>query len=947
METQSARPKRDNNHLMKELVSSPLYLEISAAMTTPLRDSFAISDIMSSSSIMSAPSDFVSEPRSSMNVQMLNSLDRQRDAQKERDARFSETPSLERPGAGNRRSMRSAANKRSRSRTSSASVSSNHIGETGSHHGDILKDANLPLKEASKSANDLTNRGPYHQESATAIEAVSDTSMAVSLGAVSESGHSHEQQIPRHVVQMGAQAYKPSVAEITTPYRPTAVAADVQQRDSPSRQPPAVMQPPAVKQGTQQKPRRTEQEKGSNAGETFVALKGSSTGRRLSDYMSTLQRSTSKSFEAARAPIGSASAATDTVSAIPRNPMDILFPSHALAPIFSGYLYKLGRNKRWQWRLLRFDGQLLTCLSNKKGKFPMDSVSPTAPTYISGDNGDVIPLPHSPLLADSSRDFGEPRTGNQRVHVPKWTIHISSIASISLIKQTKNGRKYANASMPEVVPTTSPAVTDPEANPPKWYGTTRVFVIRTMEGRNYVLRAKRNEDLERWLFVLLGMWRLARHRNKTADEDAAALPRHRETDEGTGISGEFWKDTIGRVRRHIDFVEPPRQAAPEPSSASPRAPPATGSQMQNRTLDIMSESSSKGQQRAGRPKSLRVTIPAPPSVPPPSHLLKSTQPNDIFPTAQTTTENAMDPEFPHYIDAELDSPADPRTTIPLSPSFSDADLHSPSIIYTPLDAPKITVMSSSTPERRHGRTISELPPHLMNQLDELAMDLLKAQEAQRGLRVLERVTSSVAGPGAGYPLRKESREVATEAKGRRGGQVVRPPPTDVTEDRDSNIFAQARSNPHGSLDRFAERRSAVITHQPAPTRHQHTSYNVKRVDPTSTNLMPTPTPTNPPSPKSNRPSPPTRPTPTRAHTDTPRNATNYNGLTPAVVYHAWRSAVIASAEEFSHPQTTTPPVTAAKAAESGGEVDKEWVRSHKRTVSVGVVDVGGARRRLP
>ncbi|KAI8916953.1 hypothetical protein DFJ77DRAFT_458479 [Powellomyces hirtus] len=254
-------------------------------------------------------------------------------------------------------------------------------------------------------------------------------------------------------------------------------------------------------------------------------------------------------------------------------------------PLFSGHLYKLGRNKRWQWRLLRFDGQLLTCLSSTKIKVSKDATTAinASTTFIPIPNSQPMPLLNNHLLAHAHTLSDKGRDGNQWVHLPKWTIHIGSVTSISLIKRTKQGRQYSNVPMGSSHPSSPPNRSD-ESNPPKWYGTTKVFVIRTNEAKNYVLRANRKDDLERWLFVLVGMWRVTRQTALQQQESQyqsslhginmhrSLAPSIYDSMAHEAQAVDIWTDTMGRVRRHVSFVAPPQERRVRAGNHSEQSP---------------------------------------------------------------------------------------------------------------------------------------------------------------------------------------------------------------------------------------------------------------------------------------------------------------------------------------------------------------------------------------
>ncbi|KAI9282754.1 hypothetical protein BY458DRAFT_497261 [Sporodiniella umbellata] len=126
------------------------------------------------------------------------------------------------------------------------------------------------------------------------------------------------------------------------------------------------------------------------------------------------------------------------------------------APVYEGHLYIRNEKKQWKWRLFRFDGSNFTCLNSKK--YPPNP-SVTNPLYISPkrltDEVMQPPLKHFQL--------------------PYWTIDVTSISSISLLRKAKKAPKY--------------------------------FSVQTVFGKRFVFKASKQKDMERWLFVLTKMWK--------------------------------------------------------------------------------------------------------------------------------------------------------------------------------------------------------------------------------------------------------------------------------------------------------------------------------------------------------------------------------------------------------------------------------------------------------
>ncbi|KAI9092820.1 hypothetical protein DFS34DRAFT_696826 [Phlyctochytrium arcticum] len=274
-------------------------------------------------------------------------------------------------------------------------------------------------------------------------------------------------------------------------------------------------------------------------------------------------------------------------------------------PIFSGKLFKLGSNRRWQWRMFRFDGQLLTCLSNQKIKLPAQTEAAIAPSfhtpYIPLPSSQPAPLITSNLLADEYdlQFLGTDAPANDRantagrwVSLPKWTIHMGTVTHVSLLKRSRNGRSFTPVHLSldggRAQPTAkeeifsapiSPAQTDDgegsdtsnesrkrktqpkyPAPPSRLASIKHCFSIRTTEGKTYVLRAKQAQDLDRWLFVIVSM---VRHFRQMQGEQGITtlgyeIAPHGIKDAAVGR----WKETIGRMGgRHVSFVPPPRTAS--------------------------------------------------------------------------------------------------------------------------------------------------------------------------------------------------------------------------------------------------------------------------------------------------------------------------------------------------------------------------------------------------
>ncbi|KAI9276771.1 hypothetical protein BDA99DRAFT_531867 [Phascolomyces articulosus] len=215
----------------------------------------------------------------------------------------------------------------------------------------------------------------------------------------------------------------------------------------------------------------------------------------------------------------------------------------ATAPIFEGHLYLQHPEKknRWQWRLFRFDGTSFTCLSTRKIKLPPDTpvdsaitsfgAGPetllasrstqqnlnsihlnTSPSFNTSHTSPLLATPKDKSLrlvslANSMPDLqnidkqtttignGQHGTTEEAVvmasyyQLPKWTVDISNISAISVLKQQPKKR--------------SPFSSTSSGS------KSKCFCVRTFDGECYIMKAQKHKDLERWLFVLTKMWRYA------------------------------------------------------------------------------------------------------------------------------------------------------------------------------------------------------------------------------------------------------------------------------------------------------------------------------------------------------------------------------------------------------------------------------------------------------
>ncbi|KAJ3124587.1 hypothetical protein HK098_000983 [Nowakowskiella sp. JEL0407] len=196
-------------------------------------------------------------------------------------------------------------------------------------------------------------------------------------------------------------------------------------------------------------------------------------------------------------------------------------------PYFTGYLYKLGRSGTWNWRFFRFDGLFLTCMHKSTG----DQMQPK--WTISITDVEQIALLRKPQSAPSNGQntdgvskirqlFRKATTGVIIPNVAK-NDELTVLASSKMAPGT-DGLSAAGIDMSRngfLSPTNSQNPTLSSWNllsPHSVFGAggryaNMCFVIRTTAARNYILRAKESEDLERWVWLLVRMWQIRRSNN--------------------------------------------------------------------------------------------------------------------------------------------------------------------------------------------------------------------------------------------------------------------------------------------------------------------------------------------------------------------------------------------------------------------------------------------------
>jgi hypothetical protein len=222
----------------------------------------------------------------------------------------------------------------------------------------------------------------------------------------------------------------------------------------------------------------------------------------------------------------------------------------ATSPVFEGHLYLRTAEKQWQWRLFRFDGTCFTCLSTRKVKLPPN----TRVDAPSNDQAFIHSLPSftttsltSPLLATPKSKSRQHSTVSDSsplakyYQLPKWTVDISNISAVSVLKPSEsNGSKAMKLAM------LSPS-----------QKLARCFCIRTFDGNCYIMKAQKQKDLERWLFVLTKMWKFAqamKHQLLSQQPQHQQIIRQQQTLGGSGsnnnIQHPFYLQLASQQQQH-------------------------------------------------------------------------------------------------------------------------------------------------------------------------------------------------------------------------------------------------------------------------------------------------------------------------------------------------------------------------------------------------------------
>lgn len=166
--------------------------------------------------------------------------------------------------------------------------------------------------------------------------------------------------------------------------------------------------------------------------------------------------------------------------------------------LFEGHLY-IKENDKWIWRLFRFDGSSFICLSSKKSKLPASlSLSSTTKNR-------TVRLTNE--------------TSSSCCQLTKWAISMSQISAISILKP-KEKKTYSTTTTNKL----------------------RCFTVRTYGGGCYILKAHKQDDLERWIFVLSKMGKLYQPSSSSVIDNNNNF--FNKTDEKNVYNINFFQDAI-------------------------------------------------------------------------------------------------------------------------------------------------------------------------------------------------------------------------------------------------------------------------------------------------------------------------------------------------------------------------------------------------------------------
>jgi len=186
---------------------------------------------------------------------------------------------------------------------------------------------------------------------------------------------------------------------------------------------------------------------------------------------------------------------------------DIKVLEHPNPLIYSGFLEKLSTHGRFQRRLFRFDGLILTCLSQNKQKIPNNTNLLNFPPVFLKDgtqestefvqsigtfypNNPVMPEIVSPLVAieKTISPSGVPDLKAHQYYYPKWMLNIKEIESIQPLLSIQNNG-IPNNDIAGIL----------RANNQDQNELSFIITTRTI---SYILRAPNNRDFNRWMYIL-------------------------------------------------------------------------------------------------------------------------------------------------------------------------------------------------------------------------------------------------------------------------------------------------------------------------------------------------------------------------------------------------------------------------------------------------------------
>jgi len=175
--------------------------------------------------------------------------------------------------------------------------------------------------------------------------------------------------------------------------------------------------------------------------------------------------------------------------------------------IYSGYLEKLSTHGRFQRRLFRFDGLILTCLSQSKQRIPGNSnLLNFQPIFLKDGiqesidfintiggfypNNPALPEVVNPLVAleKSTSQSGVPDLKSRQYYYPKWMLNMYEIESIQPLLSIQNNVR-GNNDIASIL----------RSNNQDQNELTFIITTRTI---SYILRAPNNRDFNRWMYIL-------------------------------------------------------------------------------------------------------------------------------------------------------------------------------------------------------------------------------------------------------------------------------------------------------------------------------------------------------------------------------------------------------------------------------------------------------------